>query len=145
MPDFVDRKIALLVPVGVQGLGYRVGLVFSFPQRQDEILRSWLVAATQLEFGWAIEEKTYRIRRAPPICCGKVPSLFKPRQHHLTRMVSGEKSRGAKEARTFSITMPSIKPDSFRRSGLAESPLLLIGLAERLFVELFNFAADFNR
>lgn len=50
-------------------------------------------------------------------------------------------------AHTFNITMPSIKPVSLRPSGLAESPLFLIGLTDRLidvFV-LFNFAADFNR
>lgn len=42
------------------------------------------------------------------------------------------------------MTIFSIRPVSRRPSGLAESPLFLIGLAERLFVvdELFNFDDD---
>lgn len=45
------------------------------------------------------------------------------------------------------MTMPSMSPSSLRPSGLAESPLLLIGLAARLFVfvELFKRVDDLSR
>jgi hypothetical protein len=43
---------------------------------------------------------------------------------------------------TFRITVLSIKPVSLRPSGLAESPLFLIGLALRLFVAELVFKRD---
>lgn len=48
---------------------------------------------------------------------------------------------------TFKITVLSINPVSLRPSGLAESPLFLIGLALRLFAAepLFKRDDDFNR
>lgn len=48
---------------------------------------------------------------------------------------------------TLNMTIPSMSPGSLRPSGLAESPLLLIGLAERLFVdvELFKRVDDLSR
>lgn len=51
------------------------------------------------------------------------------------------------DGHTLSITIPSVSPVSLRPSGLAESPLFLIGLTERLVVdvELFNRVDDLNR
>lgn len=45
------------------------------------------------------------------------------------------------------MTIFKIRPVSRRPSGLAESPLFLIGLVARLFVvdELFSFDDDFRR
>lgn len=48
---------------------------------------------------------------------------------------------------TFSMTTFNTNPVALRPSGLAESPLFLIGLTLRLFVVdgLFERVADFNR
>jgi hypothetical protein len=55
--------------------------------------------------------------------------------------------RRTREIFTFKITTLSIKPVSLRPSGLAESPLLLIGLAVRLLVAepAFKRDDDFRR
>lgn len=63
--------------------------------------------------------------------------------YHMTPMASTL----GKMIHTLNITIPSMSPGSLRPSGLAESPLLLIGLAERLFVdvELFKRVDDLSR
>lgn len=60
----------------------------------------------------------------------------------------GMNAQGHGTIHTFSITMLSIKPVSFRPSGLAESPLLLIGLGLRILVaepEVRFARVDFRR